>query len=368
MSDFTNTSKEHYHTSIAPYYTSERALLLRPPSYFKRAQSHVKCPDHASKETYSTSKEPYYTSTSPYHTSERALLHGLLFEPASAAGVMYIYVCTYMYLCVYMYIYIYAYTYAYTYTCMCMYMYMYIYIYTHVNMCVCVCVQVWCTVPSIPLPRKCSSKICRWAYATATHCTARQHTATHGGKLQHTATHCNTLQHTATLWLHPLSSKCSIKCTCVVSECCSVLQCVAMGCSVLASLSSERSINCVRVVRIRDYNTAQHTATYCITLQPIDTWPQHSTTHCNILQYTATHRYVTATQHNTLQHTSTHCNPPVGIPVKQVQHQLCLCGENTPLQHTATLWLVPLSRKCSINCVCAVEIPHRSTPQHTAAL
>ena len=69
---------------------------------------------------------------------------------------------------------------------------------------------------------------------------------------------------------------------CVCVACCSMLQHVAVCCSVL---------QCVRC-RYLHY-AAPHTATHCNTLQ-------HTVTHCNTLQHTATHC-------NTLQHTATHC-------------------------------------------------------------
>jgi len=85
---------------------------------------------------------------------------------------------------------------------------------------------------------------------TATHCNTLQHTATHCNTLQHTATHCNTLQHTAT-HLHEWEAdeEKKIETREVADErsqhhppwrvlrqidpvCCSVLQCVAVCCSV----------------------------------------------------------------------------------------------------------------------------------------
>ena len=84
-----------------------------------------------------------------------------------------------------------------------------------------------------------------------------QHTAIHCNTLQHTATHCNTLQHTATQSLpprtrnsaaklptppSPTTSTCDalssrmpslpISSSVLCNMCCSVLQCVAVCCSV----------------------------------------------------------------------------------------------------------------------------------------
>ena len=59
-----------------------------------------------------------------------------------------------------------------------------------------------------------------------------QHTATHCNTLQHTATHCNTLQHTATLY----RAQDYLYNTDI--QCCSVLQCVAVCCSVNADIHS----------------------------------------------------------------------------------------------------------------------------------
>jgi len=70
---------------------------------------------------------------------------------------------------------------------------------------------------------------------TATHCNTLQHTATHRSTLQHTATHCNTLQHT---FMHgpPLVHSATAKCA-QAAVCCSVLQCVLVGCSALQHLA-----------------------------------------------------------------------------------------------------------------------------------
>jgi len=84
---------------------------------------------------------------------------------------------------------------------------------------------------------------------------------------------------------------------------CSVLQCVAVCCSVLQALrctSNQSSEPC----EMAQYSHPQHTATHCNPLQ-------HTAVHCNTLQYTATHCSTlqhTATHCNTLQHTATHCN------------------------------------------------------------
>ena len=110
---------------------------------------------------------------------------------------------------------------------------------------------------------------------TATHCNTLQHTATHCNTLQQTATHCNRLQHTATHYesygswampqpCHTYESRTATHCntlqhtathcnrlhatamshlwiTCVtwliIHRWCSVLQCVAVCCSVLQRVS-----------------------------------------------------------------------------------------------------------------------------------
>jgi len=174
--------------------------------------------------------------------------------------------------------------------------------------------------------------------------TPLQHTAPHGNTRRHTAANCNTLQHTVTHYNTLQRSGCtlcranaasSVRVWWVsVAVYCSVLQWVAVcwhPCRASAASTvcvwweyatttqhntlQHTALHCNPL--ICDRNTAQHTATYCITLQPMDTWLQHSTTHCNILQ------------------------------------------------HTATLRLVSLSSKCSINCVCVVRIPHCNTRQHS---
>ena len=79
---------------------------------------------------------------------------------------------------------------------------------------------------------------------TATHCNALQHTATYCNTLHYTATHCDTLQH---MMVHPTKAVLYVVCACNTSirrvvraseahqicMCCSVLQCVAMCCTVL---------------------------------------------------------------------------------------------------------------------------------------
>jgi len=59
-----------------------------------------------------------------------------------------------------------------------------------------------------------------------------QHTATHCNTLQHTATHCNTLQHTAYFGIFWHGVTPSMR-DMTYSVCCSVLQCVAVCCSML---------------------------------------------------------------------------------------------------------------------------------------
>ena len=74
----------------------------------------------------------------------------------------------------------------------------------------------------------------------------------------------------------------------IPSLCCSVLQCVAVCCSVLQWKWMLTSLH------IPSLTHFPHTCRDPFQLQ-------HTATHCNTLQHTATHR-------NTLQHTATHCN------------------------------------------------------------
>ena len=159
----------------------------------------------------------------------------------------------------------------------------------------------------------------------ATHCNthnALQHTATHRNTLQHIATPCNTLQrdlyiaaqcilfhcrkqrsrikqpsqpHTfgactnpfrkLVVALHenrnPLAQRRDIPRD-LVHMCCSVLQCVAVCCSVLQHenrnpITRRRDVprNLVKIC----CSVLQHAATRCNTLQ-------HTATHCNTLQHT----------------------------------------------------------------------------------
>ena len=78
---------------------------------------------------------------------------------------------------------------------------------------------------------------------------------------------------------------------CSGSVCCSVLQCVAVCCSVGWMKSVREPRGCVPLRPRARHCKTLHTATHC-TLQ--------HTAHCNILQHTA--------HCNTLQHTATHCN------------------------------------------------------------
>ena len=107
---------------------------------------------------------------------------------------------------------------------------------------------------------------------------------------------------------------------------CSVLQCVAVYCSVCCNVLKHR----ITSAASSHCNTLQHTATHCNTLQhsrKVLGWHQsrvrvliaatkckiilntanrcntlkHNEIRCNTLQHTATHC-------NTLQHTATHCN------------------------------------------------------------
>ena len=84
-------------------------------------------------------------------------------------------------------------------------------------------------------------------------------------------------------------------------------------------------------------NTLQHTATHYTTLQ-------HTATHCNTLQPTKSHDLVSSNDHtrtHIAQHTASHCNT--------LQHTATHC--NT-LQHTAA--------HCS-----ALQLTHCNTLQHT---
>jgi len=72
------------------------------------------------------------------------------------------------------------------------------------------------------------------------------------------------------------------------SQCCSVLQCVAVCCSVPATSNRTQletdDFSIISSFRIlsRQHTTTQNTAKHCKTLQ-------HTATHCNTLQHTATH-------------------------------------------------------------------------------
>ena len=94
------------------------------------------------------------------------------------------------------------------------------------------------------------------------------------------------------------------------------------------------------------YNTLQHSATHCNTLQHTTAWVtrriirlQHAATHGNILQHTAAHC-------STLQHTAAHCNT--------LQHAAAHCNR---LQHTATHYNTTRHQAAA----------HCNTQQHTAA-
>jgi len=99
----------------------------------------------------------------------------------------------------------------------------------------------------------------------------------------------------------------SINLVCQFLVYCSVLQCVAVCCSVLHQSHLSR-----------DWQTRlmQHTATHCSTLQHTAIHKKLTNeidaTHCNTLQHTATHCNTQETDKrdwcNTLQHTATHCN------------------------------------------------------------
>ena len=79
--------------------------------------------------------------------------------------------------------------------------------------------------------------------------------------------------------------------------CCSMLQCIAICRSALQCVACRCVAVCCsalqRLAALIAPDTLQHTATHCNTLQ-------HTATHCNTLQHTATHC-------NTLQHTTPHC-------------------------------------------------------------
>jgi len=159
--------------------------------------------------------------------------------------------------------------YLHTHVCICIC----IYIYTRKHVCVCVCAGVMYGAVDTLAAQVQQQNL----QVSIRHWNTLNRVATHGDTWRHTATHCNTLQHTVThcnALVAPFVEQMQHQvyvCGEWVLQCIAVVQWVAVCCSVLASLSSERSINCVRVVRIRDCSTAQHTATYCNTLQPIDT-------------------------------------------------------------------------------------------------
>ena len=77
-----------------------------------------------------------------------------------------------------------------------------------------------------------------------------QHTATHCNTLQHTATHCNTLQHanlTGYQWCFAFLSQAPRSCDASHSmlSVCSLLQCVAVCCSLLQCRQKESAVQCV---------------------------------------------------------------------------------------------------------------------------
>ena len=103
---------------------------------------------------------------------------------------------------------------------------------------------------------------CNTLQHTATHYNTLQRTVTHCNTLQHTATHCDILQHTATHYTTPdrqnaehqptrhhpplpLPSWSQIELNSVlqcVAVCCSVSQCVAVCCSVLQCVAVCRNV------------------------------------------------------------------------------------------------------------------------------
>ena len=86
---------------------------------------------------------------------------------------------------------------------------------------------------------------------TATHCNTLHHSAAHGGTVPHSATQCNSLQHTPThcnRWmLQTAADLWSSRFRTVV--CCSVLQCVAVCCSVLPFTGYNGRIVCCSVLQ-----------------------------------------------------------------------------------------------------------------------
>jgi len=130
--------------------------------------------------------------------------------------------------------------------------------------------------------------------------------------------------------------------------CCSVLQCVAVCCSVavpavccsvavrpeccsmLQSLRLSVSLwGYLALTSCRLLSHVQHTATHCNTLQ-------HTATYCNTLQPTIAYCYTllhTAKYCNLLQHIANHCN--ILQHLRIVICNLC-CLIYTTLQHTAT--------------------------------
>ena len=190
------------------------------------------------------------------------------------------------------------------------------------------------------------------------HCASMlQHTATHCDRMQRTATHCNVMKCTAiqcnnknTLALNScrvsvFSYACCCCCemvqTVAAFVCCSVLQCVAVSCSLLHVITACCSVlqfvavygmrGCL--LRISSFfckkpcaetgmiiilieellltmfstthcNTLQHTAKYCKSLQQqksptqlgLSTAGQHTATHCNTQQHTHTHTHKPVTR------------------------------------------------------------------------
>ena len=128
------------------------------------------------------------------------------------------------------------------------------------------------------------------------------------------------------------------------------------------------------------YNTMQHTATLCDTLQQdllhyYKITLQHTAIHCNATQHTATHC-------NTLQPTATHCNrtyatntvlrllrgTSIHCKILQTHHntlQRTVTHRNT-MQHTATLCNALQYTEMHCNTL-QHTAAHCSTLQHTAA-
>jgi len=144
---------------------------------------------------------------------------------------------------------------------------------------------------------------------TTTHYTTLQHTATH----EHTAKHCNTLQHTATQAYYdyhlraPITQRAAITYTLQYSAAHCIMPAIQHPAASFATSCNTMQPNALQYATAQTcahlhtlfYNTAQHSATQCNTLQ-----------HGPVIITIIAQQRRCATVSNTLQHTATHCNMP----------------------------------------------------------